>query len=126
MNPNNTPASSENPDFLDYDETCQHARLEYHQPDDSLILVKPNGIEVVPAFLPSVSEVLTVEETDRLLSVWNACRHVNPETLVPGILMDLLQLLPNIAWYLESQAETERKDSDNVASTLLKSLQPFL
>lgn len=112
--------------FPDYDATLQHTQLSYDPAPDSLVLTQPNGTTLPAPLLARVSESLTVEEVDRLLSVWNACRHVRNETLAPGILMDLLQLLPNIAWYLESQAETERKDSDNVASTLLKSLQPFL
>lgn len=118
--------TQQNPDFMDYDETCQHARLVYESATDSLTLIQPNGTEVVPAFLPAVSESLTVEEIDRILSTWNACRHVNPETLAPGILMDLLQLLPDIAWYLETCAETEKSDFDTPASTLLDRLQQFL
>ena len=113
--------------FPDYDATLQHTQLSYDPAPDSLVLTQPNGTTLPAPLLARVSESLTVEEIDRILSTWNACRHVRNETLAPGILMDLLQLLPNIAWYLETCAETDRRsDSDNVASTLLKSLQPFL
>ena len=112
--------------FPDYDATLQHTKLDYDSSPDSLVLTQPNGITLPAPLLARVSELLTVEEVDRVLSTWNACRHVTSETLAPGILMDLLQLLPDIAWYLETCAESERKDFDTPASTLLDRLQQFL
>ena len=124
MKPLNT--HTPNCDFLDYDATLQHTKLDYNPSPDSLILTHPDGTDLPVPLLAQVSEVLTVEEVDRVLSTWNACRHVTSETLAPGFLMDLLQLLPDIAWYLQTQAESERKDIDTPASTLLDRLQQFL
>ena len=112
--------------FPDYDATLQHTKFDYDSSPDSLVLTQPNGITLPAPLLARVSELLTVEEVDRVLSTWNACRHVTSETLAPGFLMDLLQLLPDIAWYLETCAESERKDFDTPASTLLDRLQQFL
>lgn len=123
MKPNHPPA---NPDFFDYDETLQHTRLEYEHSTDNLLLINPNGIEVTPALLPQVSESLTVEEVDRLISVWNACRHVPSEALAPDLVSKLLHLLPDIANYLECCVETNRHDSADDSAPLLEALQPFL
>lgn len=120
-----TPHPDSNPDFWDYDLTCRHSHMLYEHSADNLLLVKPNGVEVIPSFLNQVSIDLTVEEVDRLISVWNACRHVPSEALAPDLVCTLLGLIPNIANYLECCVETNRHDPDDSAA-LLESLQPFL
>lgn len=119
------PKTQTNPDFFDYDETLQHTRLEYEHSADNLLLIKPDGVEVVPVLLPQVSESLTVEELDRLISVWNACRHVPSERLMPDMVSKLIHLLPDIANYLECCVETNHHDPDDSVH-LLEALQPFL
>lgn len=120
-----SPHPDSNPDFWDYDLTCRHSSMSYESAGDSLQLIKTNGVEVVPAFLNQVSADLTVEEIDRLMSCWNACRHVPSEALAPDLVCTLLGLIPDIANYLECCVETNRHDPDDSA-LLLKSLQPFL